>query len=119
MIDTRAPAELAPIVEVIGEAATLKLIEARGGTRLFLRRGEQQEQLVAEIGARAAKQLGAHFTGEQLKVPTAKPWRARVYRARGWSYARIALALGTTETSVWRMLHATGDTRQLTLALAR
>ena len=118
MIDTRAPAELAYLTEVIGEEATLRLIEARGGTRLFLRRGEQQTQLVAEIGARAAKQLGRHFTGEQVKVPLAKPWRVRVYRARGWSYARIALALGMTEAGVWRLLHATGDTRQLSLGLA-
>ena len=105
-----APAELAPLTSLIGDHAALLLIEAHGGTRLYIaRRGDA---LATVIGAQAAAALAAELGGEYLKVPTAKFWRARVYRARGMSYALIARRLGATESSVWRWLNAGGDTRR-------
>jgi hypothetical protein len=111
MAELPAPAELAWLADIIGDDATLALIEAHGGTRLYVpRRSPAASRLAEVLGAAAVGQLSATWGGDYLKVPTAKFWRARILRARGKSYAEIARALGATESSVWRWLNAAGDT---------
>jgi hypothetical protein len=103
------PREVALFVELIGEEATLLLLEQHGGTRLEAPAGENT-RLANAIGRSAARALYEHFGRDRFKVPLAKAWRARIYRQRGMSYTAIARRLGCNETSVWRYLNAVGAT---------
>jgi hypothetical protein len=107
MSELRPPAEVAYLVEVLGLDATLDLMEKRGGTRLYVpRHFDPSMDLAQEFGAVAARALVARWGDgvNALKVPLCKWWRARIYGERGMSYPAIALALGCSETSVWRYL---------------
>ncbi len=98
------------VLRVLSPEAALALIEWRGGTRLYIPRdasGAAHEALASHVGVPAALALAEAFRGEYLKVPLAKTWRARLYRARGESYAEIARRLGCTESAVWRHLART------------
>ncbi len=118
MTRPRAPAELAYLVDAIGEDATLLLIELRGGTRVYIpRTPDDASPLSKDIGIIAARRLSRAWDLDHLKVPLAKRWRAHVYRHRGMSYPEIAQALGVSETTVWRLLQPSRHTEQLSLAL--
>lgn len=98
-----APAELRYLADLIGDAATLALIEWRGGTCIHVpAEPKETHELSLAIGWDAAKNLAREWRNNRLKIPTAKRWRAVVYRAQGKSYTQIALAIGVTETAVWR-----------------
>nr|WP_294547635.1 helix-turn-helix domain-containing protein [uncultured Rhodopila sp.] len=103
------------LIRLIGEEETLALVEKFGGTRFYVaRQGGDMANMFCEATAAA---LADAFGGEYLKVPTARRWRCGLYKARGLSYAQIARKLGATESSVWRWLHAAGETAQLSLPL--
>ena len=57
----------------------------------------------------AAQRLSTRFAPDYLRVPLARELRARHYRARGMSQAKIARALGLAEASVWRLLRRLDD----------
>jgi DNA-directed RNA polymerase specialized sigma24 family protein len=98
------PAELAFLATTLGHLALLRLIEARGGTRVKVPVDPSGSALEVIIGHDAAKRLAAERGAETLKVPLAKPWRMRVYRAAGLSYTAIALALGVGESAVHKYI---------------
>lgn len=101
------------LASLIGAAAALRLIEAHGGTRLYVpRQIEESPRLVEMLGIDGARRLSAEYGGDYLKVPLARMWRAARYRAEGLSYAQIARRLGCTESTVWRHL-AAADLTQL------
>lgn len=102
----KIPAELSWLAEPLGEAALLALIEARGGTRLYVPHRAVGVELAELIGEDAAFRLCKALGGQDIKVPLAKEWRCRVYRARRMSYSQIALKLGCSEDTVSRMLTA-------------
>ena len=105
------PAELAFLTDRIGAAATLKLIELHGGTRVHVPKFPNQGvKLAREIGLAEAKALAEIWGGDYLKVPLCKYWRARVYRHGGASYPEIARKLGVTERAVWKYLSDAGMT---------
>jgi predicted DNA-binding protein (UPF0251 family) len=111
------PGEVARFLALIGEAATLRLVELHGGTRLTIPAGGAARNRIArELGAEAARALFAEFGHERIRVPLAKSWRARIYRTQGLSYRQIALRLGCNEPTVWRYLHQ-APSRQLEFAL--
>jgi len=106
------PAELAFLTEAIGAEATLALIEARAGTRVYVpTRVDADAPLVQAIGAAAVAALAKAHAGCYVTPPAAKRWRARVYRARGLSAAAIALKLGVGERTVWKLLAGSCGTR--------
>ena len=89
------------LLELIGEAALVRLAEAFGGTRLFVPVKMTPEHEIAQaIGIEAARALSARLAPDYIKVPLARAHRARQYRAAGRSNAQIARALGITETGV-------------------
>jgi DNA-binding NarL/FixJ family response regulator len=101
------PAELAPLSIHLTPEQLLALIEAHGGTRLYIPAQPNQGQALARlVGLEAAWRLARAHGGETVKVPLARHWRIRVLRERGLSYAAIARALGTTESAVHRHLQA-------------
>jgi hypothetical protein len=107
MVEIPPPAELSRIASLIGEAATLRLIEEHGGTRIYVpAKPHQGHPLALTIGLDAARALASDWGGIWLKVPLCRHWRARVYRARGESYRAIAKRLGMDESGVWRILNA-------------
>jgi hypothetical protein len=97
------PPEAVRLVQRIGIAAAFALVEARGGTRIYVPR-TASPWLVDLIGAAPAAALAEALGGEFLKVPLARTWRVLAYQARGWSYARIARACGCSEDAVWKIL---------------
>ncbi|MFN3676183.1 MAG: hypothetical protein ACK4TC_09400 [Sphingomonas pseudosanguinis] len=98
------------LVELIGEAAFVRLAEAFGGTRLYIpNKLTPDHEIVEAVGKDAAILLVERFAPDQLKVPLAREIRARHYRARGWSNTRIARALGITERGVERLFHRVPD----------
>ena len=104
---------LGTLVGVIGRDRVFLLLEAFGGMRIHVPRYAEKGSRIAEvIGQPAARALTERFGGGRVHVPQGKPWRARVYRERGWAYGKIAHALGTTETSVHRWLNEMGLTHQ-------
>lgn len=103
MIDPPPPAELAYLSDAIGAEAVLALIEARGGTRVYVpRHAEEDGALVAIIGEAAVTALAREYGGLSIHISSAKRWRALVYRGRQMSFAQIALKLGVGERTVWK-----------------
>lgn len=111
------PAELSWLTDAIGAEALLTLIEKHGGRRVFIPvKPNQGSKLAREIGLKAAQALANLRGGEEIKVPLARPWRVRLYRSRGATWAAIAGRLGITESQVGKLLQAAGATnRQLDL----
>lgn len=108
---TWAPAELAFLTDLIGVAATFRLIEMHGGTRVRVPKGVNQgSKLARDIGLPEARLLAERWGGDTLKVPLARYWRARVYRERGDSYRTIARKIGVNEGTVHTYLRAAGMT---------
>jgi hypothetical protein len=106
------PAELAWLTDLVGPAPLLRLIEAHGGTRLYIPKDPNQGMPIARLlGLDQARALAQRCGGDFLKVPLARNWRVRLYRARGDSYPAIARALGITESQVSKILTAAGATR--------
>jgi hypothetical protein len=94
---------LAPeLAELIGERAYVRLAEEFGGTRLYVPATIGPDHDIAKVvGLSAARILSERLGGAAtIRVPLAREARARQYRAAGWSNAKIARALGITETGV-------------------
>lgn len=88
----------------LGEDAFITLVEAYGGTRLYVPANIQRSDLPAAIGGAAADALSKLYPGGYIKVPLARELRAARYREQGASNATIARKLGLTESGVQRLL---------------
>ena len=106
--DERLTAEL---MRLCGEAGFLKLVETFGGRRLFLARGpftgSEHSKAWACLGPEVAERLSKTYGGTYLRVPLARTFRARHYRAvLALSNGEIATRLGITETGVDKLFAA-------------
>lgn len=111
------PPQLRRLVGAIGVAGTVKLLRARGGTRLWLpQRGEASEILVELLGRTLAAQLVDAFPGERvLSLPKLDKISAqmrdsaiRAEHAEGVSYAVLALRYDLTERQVLNIVKSEG-----------
>lgn len=98
--------DLTALIELIGEDATVKLIEAYGGTRptvptIF----PAQHPMKDLLGDFDFKRLHQYFGGCVLQLPLAKRWRLEIYRQRGMKTKEIARRTGYTERAVARILN--------------
>jgi hypothetical protein len=112
------PREGRALASVIGPEALLQLIECRGGTSVHIGEAAKPSKKLGEklgLDARTMAALRRTFGKQRLKVPLLRPWRARIYRGRGLSYAEIALKLGVSDSAVHVYLRDAGLTRQLAL----
>lgn len=113
MTAIRPPAEIKPIVELVGEAAALQLVEAFGGLRIEVpSRVSATGVLGRAVGVDAAQALVKACGGARLYVPLCKRWRGQVMRQAGASYAEIARRLNVSEQTVWNWLDSGGMTGQ-------
>jgi len=106
-----APAELHWLTKIIGADAALSMIEAHGGTRVYVPKDINQNSAARlALPLPEARSLGEAFGGEHILVPIARAWRVRMYRAAGLTYPAIARRLGITERAVGRILTDAGLT---------
>ncbi|MCA3367004.1 MAG: hypothetical protein INF79_15460 [Roseomonas sp.] len=106
-----APAEIHWLTNIIGASAALAMIEAHGGTRVYVPKDINQNSAARlALPLPEARRLGEAFGGEHILVPIARAWRVRMYRAAGLTYPAIARKLGITERAVGRILTDAGLT---------
>jgi hypothetical protein len=106
-----APAEIHWLTNIIGADAALSMIEAHGGTRVYVPKEINQNSAARlALPLPEARRLGEAFGGEHILVPIARAWRVRMYRAAGLTYPAIARKLGITERAVGRILTDAGLT---------
>jgi hypothetical protein len=96
--------DVSRLVELVGPDAALALVEARGGTRIYVGEAIEGRTVTDIIGVAAAARLAEAFGRETIKVPLAREWRILIYKARGLSYRAIALKAGCSENTVWETL---------------
>ena len=110
MPSIRPPAEIVALIAVIGEDATLRLVETHGGIRTYVPRTVSAKSALAQsIGVEAARGLSREFGGMKIHPPMVKRWRALVLRQRdGLSYSEIARRLSVDDTTVYKWLNAGG-----------
>ena len=104
------PANIALFIEVLGLDDTLRLIEAYGGTKIWVPSGIGKTQqatidaLEADLGSASVKALIQTFGGGAITVPLCGEWRTAVYASRGLGRVAIARKLGCHADTVDRRL---------------
>lgn len=116
---------LRELVNVIGLAATTKLIKARGGTWVYLPHPGQEESILADIvGADAAEKMIAHYgSARRLELDLGKRALAAVEKCaivrefETESATTLALRYGRSERYIYAVLARAGklDDKQLHL----
>lgn len=107
-IDTNLlPGVLPEMVELIGIADTMKIVEEYGGVRLYIPQDVPPEHpLAALIGLENAQKLAGRFGGERPEIPlvAAVMRQARDIEIRslwpGLSQRQLALKYKTTERNI-------------------
>lgn len=109
------PGEIGWLVECVGAANALALIETYGGTKLKMpvRSVREGSPLVRLIGMEAARKLAAWRErtltrggngSVMIYIPLLKWWRLKVHHAEGMRQPEIARKLGISVPSVQRHL---------------
>lgn len=106
------PPRLAQLAETIGLAATLRLVECRGGTKIYVPESATAEHWLARtIGVAALQKLVDAYRGDMLEIDRAaaavRAARDREIIARyaaGESTATLALAFGLTQRQIFNIL---------------
>lgn len=107
--------DVARFVELIGPEATLKLLEARGGTRLWIAR--DNGVLADIVGLDAAGKMYRKYGSGEIKLPLGRPWRVLCYIAMGMNRTQAALKAGTSENVVHDILQRFGRPSRIQLDL--
>jgi hypothetical protein len=113
----RPPAHLEPYVRILGTEGAIAFLLRFGGAELYIpRTGGGSDVLAEAVGIEAARALAQAADRLPRRVPTGKPWIARVRAAQGLPIAEIARMLHVTDVTVRRWL-ADGppDPRQMPL----
>lgn len=92
--------DVAPLVALIGDDAALRLLEARGGTRVYVSDPEEGRALADIVGLDAAAAMRRKYGATRVKLPVGRQWRVLCYKAMGLSRPKIALRAGCSETTV-------------------
>lgn len=100
--------DVARLVDLIGEEAALRLIEARGGTRVYCADPDEDRSLTGIVGLDAAAKMRAKYGANRVKVPVGRQWRVLCYKAMGLPHAKIARRAGCSETTVGDILRRYG-----------
>lgn len=106
------PETLAQIAEVIGVAATMKLVDALGGTEIYVPRNPSSKHALSRVlRATDAELLAAEFSGQRLHIPrlagralASRDAAIRLDRQSGMTTIQLALKYGISERQVRRSL---------------
>lgn len=118
-VDYAASPTLTTLRELIGEAATLRLVAERGGICLHIpMTPDPKTELVRIVGPEAAAAVIRRYGGgTPLRIPTGKGHahgrrldHAEIVRraAEGWSVQRLARAFGCTDRQIFNILAKAG-----------
>ncbi len=108
----RAPAHIAKIVEALGQELAIRfLLEFGGGQLTISRQPTAKSHLVTIIGADGAAALAEIADHLPRRIPTAKPWIARVWASAGTPTDQIARQLHVSNVAVngWLKDPRTGE----------
>jgi hypothetical protein len=108
------PQILGELQDLIGTAATLKLVEMFGGTRVFVPANvTAQTGLAHLVGLDNARKLAAVYAGTRLSIPRYRTWlcaarngEVRQRHRGGETVAQLARAFDLTERHIWNILAA-------------
>lgn len=103
------------VASAIGAESARQLIEAFGGTRIFVPRQIGLDHEIAKaIGRDAAERMASLFHGATLTLPISSRRRRRVLelQAQGKTRQEIARQSGYHERQVYRILGEEKDARQ-------
>lgn len=97
----QTPAEIAPIVEVLGEDGAVDFLLEFGGAELTFSKNPREGSMVSqEVGQDRARLLGEHASHLPPRIPLAKRWLAKILDNRGLSQAQIARKLRVQDKTV-------------------
>lgn len=99
----RVPAQLSPFVSIMGWNDTCDFLLRFGGAEVYFARKPHlnaRGSLTALVGADAVKKLAEAIGNENVRVPLANRFLARLLWAAGYSQANIARLTRQTETTV-------------------
>jgi len=104
------PKRVAELADVVGLEAALKLVELRGGRRLYVpKHATAQHWLVPYIGLTAVEQLAAHYQGADIEIDRCQDLKRAIIVAefeRGVSTSILAEHYGCTERNIRYMVNA-------------
>lgn len=112
------PRSLRSLLDLLGDEAGMRLVEARGGTRLAVPvRATVEHELFHLLGAEAFAHLVAEYGGRHLQLPKADKVLQqakhaavlRMYFDEHCPVPRIALTLNYTRTRVYQIIQASGS----------
>jgi hypothetical protein len=99
------PAHIAPFVKVLGAEGAIGFLLTFGGAEIYWAANPKgKSRLVEAVGLEKARALAEAAEFLPRRVPTGKPWIARVWRVQGVAVAEIARRLHTSDVTVRRYL---------------
>jgi len=103
----RPPAHLEAYVRILGNEGAITFLLNYGGGELYIPRNPViGSPLVTLLGMESAQALGVAADRLPKRVPTGKPWIARVLHTQGLSATQIARTLHASDVSVRKWLKA-------------
>ncbi len=109
------PANLRPIVEVLGPDCAAEFLLAFGGTPVYLAETPRETSDIPRvIGVERTKALTKRLGAGNHRIPNGKPWIARHLASKGKSVLAIARILHVNEKTVRSHLQD-DESRQMSL----
>jgi hypothetical protein len=93
--------------------AALALIEAHGGTAVYVPHKSESSALAETIDGELIARLQKRYAGDWMRVPLALAWRIQIYRGRDMTIRDIARRLTMTENGVYKSLRLAGLSNSL------
>jgi hypothetical protein len=108
----KVPAHIQPYIETLGEELGIRFLLAFGGSYAYLSDRPQERSPVTQlVGAEAHAKLAGRLGAGSLRVPLAKPFIARSFKAKGWTVNAIARELHSSDVAIRGWLK--DDSRQM------
>lgn len=101
----RPPAHIAMIVDALGQERAIRFLLEFGGSNLSMsRRPTLQSRIVKVLGVDGSMAIADISDVMPRRIPTAKPWIARVWSSAGCPVDEIARRLHVSNVAVNRWL---------------